>query len=141
MRGFLEPPVCILTVLISSAPPEFIPDWAKSFSFTSMWRACERELERKVCDLLSIWGQADRCSTHRGSRLEALKLAADRQTRQVSLHRPGCPYVDLDVDLVLTRYRCLDVLNTPCRQLSLIHGVPGPREPLARVNRASELRF
>jgi len=25
------------------------------------------------------------------------------------------PDVDLNVDLVLTRYRCLDVLNTPCR--------------------------
>ena len=30
MRAFLEPSVCVLTVLSSSAPPEFIPDWAKS---------------------------------------------------------------------------------------------------------------
>ena len=58
----------------------------------------------------------------RRGRVEALKLAAHRQTQQVALHRPGCRP---GCRPGLTRYRCLDVLDTPCRQL-LGHGGMDP---------------
>ena len=44
------------------------------------------------------------------------RASRERSKRERSERWPSTgPDVDLNVDLVLTRYRCLDVLNTPCR--------------------------
>ena len=49
--------------------------------------------------------------------------------------------VDLDVDLIVPQYRFLDDLNTPCRQLGLIHMLDGPSSPEIVAIGTSEVRF